>query len=87
MEAERKVPRSDGPDGVKQQVIKERWTDFRFDQPLEESLFSFEIPNGFAVETRQASAVAASARDEERRAMEAQKAAQEAALKAKADRK
>jgi len=80
MAAERKVSRPDGQKGVKEQVVMERWTGFSFDQPLDESLFAFEVPKGFAVETRQAPAGGGAAIDEERQAAEAQKAAQEAAL-------
>ncbi len=34
----------------------EKWSDFRFDEPLDESLFSFVVPEGFAVDTRQSPA-------------------------------
>jgi outer membrane lipoprotein-sorting protein len=30
---------------------KERWKDFQFGQPLDENLFTFKVPDGFAVET------------------------------------
>jgi len=30
----------------------EKWTDFRFDEPLDKALFALEVPEGFAVDTR-----------------------------------
>lgn len=81
MEAERTVPMPDGQGGIKDQRVKERWTDFRFNPALDESLFAFKAPNGFAVETRQAPADGGAAQDEKRRAEEQQKAAEEAAKK------
>lgn len=66
--------------------FKEKWTEFRFDEPIDKSLFVFEAPKGFAVETRVApkggvEEVANEAAKEDRRRME--KARDEAALKAK----
>lgn len=81
MEAERTVPMPEGQGGVKDQRVKERWTDFHFNTPLDESLFAFTAPNGFAVETRQAPANGGAVEDEKRRAEEQQKAAEEAAKK------
>lgn len=42
-----------------ERVIKERWTDFRFDEPLDPSLFVLDAPQGFEVEMRKASATSA----------------------------
>lgn len=81
MEAERTVPMPDGQGGIKDQRVKERWTDFRFNPALDESLFAFKAPNGFAVETRQAPADGGAVQDEKRRAEEQRKAAEEAAKK------
>lgn len=33
--------------------VAETWSDFRFNEPLDKSLFAFEVPKGFAVDTRQ----------------------------------
>ncbi|MCA9210516.1 MAG: hypothetical protein KDA55_19295 [Planctomycetales bacterium] len=33
--------------------VAETWSDFHFDEPLDKSLFAFEVPRGFAVDTRQ----------------------------------
>ena len=30
----------------------EKWTDFRFDEPMDKALFALEVPEGFAVDTR-----------------------------------
>lgn len=35
----------------------EKWSDFHFDEPLDDSLFLFVVPEGFAVDTRQSPAV------------------------------
>lgn len=34
----------------------ETWSDFRFDEPMDKSLFAFEVPEGFAVGTNQPAA-------------------------------
>lgn len=39
----------------------ENWSDFRFDEPMDEAMFSFEVPDGYAVDTRQAPRDAADA--------------------------
>jgi len=50
LEVERVVTESDRP----APTVVERWSDFRFDEPLDQSQFAFEAPKGFAVETRRA---------------------------------
>jgi outer membrane lipoprotein-sorting protein len=88
MRAERKVPVPDGQGDVKEQVVKEHWTDFRFDQQFDESQFTLKAPEGFAVETRQAlGRTAAEERDRALRGLERQKAAIEAAKKKAAEKK
>ena len=42
-----------------ERVIKERWADFRFDQPLDSSLFVLEAPQGYEVEVRKAPTMSA----------------------------
>jgi hypothetical protein len=34
----------------------EKWSDFRFDEPMDKALFAFNVPKGFAVDTRQSAA-------------------------------
>jgi outer membrane lipoprotein-sorting protein len=81
MQAERKVSLPTGQDGASEQIVKELWSDFRFDQPLQESLFVFKVPEGFAVETRRLPDTNPTVEDERRRAVELEKAAREAAKK------
>ena len=50
LEVERVVTESDKP----APTVVERWSDFRFDEALDQSQFAFEAPKGFAVETRRA---------------------------------
>ncbi len=50
VEVERVVTESDNP----APTVVERWSDFRFDEALDQSQFVFEPPKGFAVETRRA---------------------------------
>jgi len=62
--------------------IQEKWTEFRFDEPMDKSLFVFEAPKGFAVETHVApnGDIATSALEEERRQMEKAKASMSSSL-------
>lgn len=47
MEMERIV----GTTEAEKSVVKERWSKFQFDVPLDDSLFELQPPNGFAVDT------------------------------------
>lgn len=50
---QRKIP--DGPSTFKEQNITEVWTDFRFDESLDQTLFSLQPPDGTVVSMRKAS--------------------------------
>lgn len=54
MEAERKVSLPDGEGGVKDQVVKEHWSNFSFNKQLDEKLFTLQPPEGFTVAIEQA---------------------------------
>lgn len=85
LKAERTVPLPDGLGEVR--TVKEHWSDFRFDQPCDESRFDLTAPAGFAVETRQAPADNLAERDRALRKLERQKAAIEAAKRKAAEPK
>lgn len=58
--------------------IVEKWSGFRFDEPLDKALFAFETPQGYSVETRKAAANSVEAQrkkaeEELQRAAEARK--------------
>ncbi|MCA9193278.1 MAG: hypothetical protein KDB03_16015 [Planctomycetales bacterium] len=76
MEGERMVSFPDGQGGVKEQLVKELWTTFIFDEPLDEKLFSMQLPEGYSVEIRQApTSSAAEEKDRAARQRQLQEAA------------
>jgi outer membrane lipoprotein-sorting protein len=80
MEGERTGPLPDGKGGVKDQLVKERWTDFTFNEHLDEKLFLTQPPEGYAVDTQQARGnKAAEEKDRATHRLQRQKAAIEKA--------
>lgn len=62
--------------------IKERFTNFQFGQPLDENLFTFKVPEGFAVETLPRPSTG-TIQERTQRAVEAQEAMKGAKYKSK----
>lgn len=80
MEAERRVALPDGEGGVTDMLVKERWSNFSFNEYLDERLFTFQPPHGFAVDTKQArSSNAAKKRNRALQNLDRQRASQQKA--------
>ena len=79
MESKRQVSGPDSKSSGKEPAFKELWKNFEFNKPMDKALFTFKVPDGFTVDAVEGR----SARDQQRRALEEQKAAQEAAKKTK----